>query len=310
MTEFGFIEGIKTLCNSLPSNNFEGIGDDCAILPISSDESLVFTSDMVIERIHFLREATSAYELGRKSLTVNLSDVAAMGAQPVASLLSLSIPKELTGEWIEEFMRGYTDLSRETGVALIGGDTTAAKCDLSINVTAIGRCTSRNIKRRCDAKVGDTIFVTAPLGGSGQGLNDILTGNYNSTLATLHKNPTARIEEGVWLGTRNEVHAMMDISDGIASDLRHILKASSVGATIELTQVPHTEGVDLRTALSAGEDYELLLTSSDPERVMQEYYATFSKPLYPIGTITDCNDIKWLEDGAPATTNFKGFTHY
>lgn len=312
MTEFGFIDQIKGLCSLLPTNSFEGIGDDCAVLEIGT-ESLLFTSDMLVERIHFLRDATSPYDLGRKSLAVNLSDVAAMGAKPVATLLSLSIPKELTGEWIEEFMRGYRDLSAEHGVALIGGDTTAAKVDLSINVTAIGRGATSNVKRRSDAKVGDVIFVTGELGASGAGLADILDGRFDTQNAMIHKRPSARVAEGAWLGSRVEVRAMMDISDGVASDLRHILNASSVGAAIELSQVPHSESVTLQQALSSGEDYELLFTVSEGEAelLQREYLAHFNKEIYPIGKVVEGGcDIVWLRDGVAQSSDFRGFTHY
>lgn len=310
MTEFGFIDRIKQLCQSLPTNSFEGIGDDCAVFPINSSESLLFTSDMLIERIHFLREAISPYDLGRKSLTVNLSDIAAMGGQPTATLLSLSIPKELANSWVDDFMRGYRDLSEECGVALIGGDTTASKGDLAINVTAIGRVVTSNIKRRSAAKVGDTIFVTSPLGGSGSGLDDILRGEYTSPLARLHNSPTARIKEGVWLGGRDDVHAMMDISDGIASDLRHILKASSVGAEIELTAIPCHLGAELRHALSSGEDYELLFTAHHSEQFVNDYLTQFGVTPIPVGKIVASEDITWLSNGTVQNDDFRGFTHY
>lgn len=312
MTEFGFIEQIKGLCSSLPNNFFEGIGDDCAILELG-DEALLFTADMLIERVHFLRDATSPYDLGRKSLAVNLSDIAAMGAKPVATLLSLSIPKELTGEWIEEFMRGYRDLSAEHGVALIGGDTTGSKCDLGINVTAIGRAATSAIKRRSTAQVGDIIYVSNMLGASGAGLHDILQGNYQSDNAMIHKRPTARVVEGGWLGGRKEVHSMMDISDGVASDLRHILKASGVGAQIELSSVPHADSVTLQQALCSGEDYELLFTVSrvDAEVLERDYMAHFGRQIYPIGKIVAGKaDIEWLHNGAPHNGDFLGFTHY
>ncbi len=312
MTEFGFIDHIKGLCSSLPTNSFEGIGDDCAVLELG-EEALLFTSDMLIERIHFLRDATSPYDLGRKSLAVNLSDVAAMGAQPVATLLSLSIPKELAGEWMEEFMRGYRDLSAEHGVALIGGDTTAAKIDLGINVTAIGRAAKGCVKRRSDAKLGDLIFVTGELGASGAGLADILNGCFDSENAMIHKRPTARVAEGVWLGGRVEVNAMMDISDGVASDLRHILKASCAGAEVELTQIPHSESVTLQQALSSGEDYELLFTvSAESAEVLQrDYLAHFNREIYPIGKIVEGDtNIIWLQNGDIHSGDFRGFTHY
>ena len=158
MTEFGFIDRIKDLFATLPDNGFEGIGDDCAVLPVGGGESLVFTTDMLAEGVHFLRTATSARELGRKSLAVNLSDVASMGARPIATLLSLSLPDDATGAWAEEFMQGYRELSQEFGVTLAGGDTTRSAAGITINVTAIGRAADTHIKRRSGARPGDVIF--------------------------------------------------------------------------------------------------------------------------------------------------------
>lgn len=167
MTEFGFIDRIKDLFATLPDNGFEGIGDDCAVLPVGGGESLVFTTDMLAEGVHFLRAATSSRELGRKSLAVNLSDVASMGARPVATLLSLSLPDDATGAWAEEFMQGYRELSQEFGVTLAGGDTTRSAAGITINVTAIGRAADTHIKRRSGAHPGDVIFTAGALGASG-----------------------------------------------------------------------------------------------------------------------------------------------
>ncbi len=312
MTEFGLIDAIKGLCRALPTNGYEGIGDDCAVFPIDAQRALLFTADMLVERVHFLRDATSAYDLGHKSLAVNLSDIAAMGGRPTATLLSLSIPQELMGEWIEEFMRGYRDLALQHGVALIGGDTTASKGDLSINVTAIGEVELSRIKRRSAAQVGDVIFVTNELGGSAAGLNDIFSGDFDSTFATLHKRPTPRVAEGVWLSQHEAVHAMMDISDGVASDLRHILRASEVGAELELSATPRPDGVSVEQALSGGEDYELLFSASadNAEQLAHDYAAQFGHPIKIIGKIVEGNDIAWFDNGAIVERSISGFTHY
>lgn len=158
MTEFGFIDSIKTLFAPLPDNGFEGIGDDCSVLSVGGGESLVFTADLLTEGVHFLRTATSPRELGRKSLAVNLSDVAAMGARPVATLLSIALPADAADAWAAEFMLGYRELSEEFGVTLAGGDTTRSLSGLTINVTAIGRAADAHLKRRSDARPGDVIF--------------------------------------------------------------------------------------------------------------------------------------------------------
>ena len=169
MTEFGLIDTIRDMFAAIPRNGFDGIGDDCTVFPLGSGESLVFTADLLAENIHFLRRATSARELGRKSLAVNLSDVAAMGARPIATLLSLAIPHDLPEGWIEDFMEGYRDLSAQYDVGLVGGDTTASDSGLVVNVTAIGRIADSHIKRRSDARPGDLIAVGGSLGESGAG---------------------------------------------------------------------------------------------------------------------------------------------
>ena len=139
MTEFGLIEYVAKLFGDVERQGWEAIGDDCTVLPIGGDEVLVITTDMLQENVHFLRSATSARELGRKSLAVNLSDVAAMGVKPVATLLSMALPAELTEEWAKEFLDGFHSLAKEHDVALVGGDTTSSKSGVSINVVAIGR---------------------------------------------------------------------------------------------------------------------------------------------------------------------------
>jgi thiamine-monophosphate kinase len=308
-TEFGFIGDIATMFGSLPHHGFEPIGDDCTVLPMG-DEALVMTTDMLVEDIHFLRGASSAEEVGEKSLMVNISDVAAMGAKPVATLLSIALPESAQGEWAEKFMRGYYEASKREGVALVGGDTTASKDKIAINVVAIGRAPMSNIKRRSEAKVGDAICVTGKLGISSKGLVDIMFGDLNTAAAKAHRRAQARTAEGVFLGTRTEVHAMMDISDGIASDIKHIMELSGVGAEIELSKIP--TDYDIRYATTGGEDYELLLTVAEDsfEDVARELFATTGTNLTAVGRITEGGELIWLEDGKPSELELRGFTHF
>lgn len=294
---------------TLPHSGFEPIGDDCTVLAMG-DEALVMTTDMLVEDVHFLREASTPEEVGIKSLMVNISDVAAMGAKPIATLLSIALPESAQGEWAEAFMRGYHEASAKEGVALVGGDTTASKDRIAINVVAIGRAPMSNIKRRSAAKVGDIIAVTGKLGISSKGLVDIMFGDVNTVAAKAHRIAQARTSEGVWLGTRTEVHAMMDISDGIASDIKHIMELSGVGATIELTKVP--TDYDIRYATTGGEDYELLLTvdSNRFDTLAEELERATGTRLTAIGTITDDRELRWLENGAPTNMELSGFTHF
>ena len=308
-SEFGFIGDIATMFGALPHHGFEPIGDDCTVLPMG-DDALVMTTDMLVEDVHFLREASTPEEVGIKSLMVNISDVAAMGAIPVATLLSIALPASAQGEWAERFMRGYHEVSAKEGVALVGGDTTAAKDKISINVVAIGRAPMANIKRRSQAQVGDVICVTGKLGISSKGLVDIMFGDINTTAAKAHRIAQARTAEGAWLGTRSEVHAMMDISDGIASDIKHIMELSSVGAEIDIEKIP--TDYDIRFATTGGEDYELLLTvdSAAFDTIAEELFKATGTTLTKIGTITEGDSLTWLDNGTPTELELKGFTHF
>ena len=308
-SEFGFIGDIATLFSTLPHSGFEPIGDDCTVLPMG-DDALVMTTDMLVEDIHFLRGASSPEEVGEKSLMVNISDVAAMGATPIATLLSIALPESAQGEWAERFMRGYYEASAREGVALVGGDTTASRDKISINVVAIGRAPMANVKRRSAAKIGDVIAVTGKLGISSKGLVDIMFGDLNTEAAKAHRRGQARTAEGAWLGARTEVHAMMDISDGIGSDIKHIMEQSKVGATINLEQVP--TDYDIRYATTGGEDYELLLTI-EPESfnaIAQALYDATGTTLTAIGTITDTETLTWLDNGVPSDIEIRGFEHF
>lgn len=311
MHEFELIAAIRRRCCDLPANGFEGIGDDCAVLPLAGGEALVFTCDALGEGVHFLRAATPPEELGAKALAVNLSDVASMGVRPVATLLALSLPDGLEAGWAERFIDGYTALAERCGVALIGGDTTRSLDGIALSITAIGRGPQSQLKRRRDARPGDTIFVSDRLGASGAGLRDILDGRIDTPLAAIHRNPLPEIKAGEWLGKRSEVHAMMDLSDGIASDLRHILEASEVGAEVEVEAVPVAEGATLRDALCGGEDYKLLFTADGAaaEGLARDFEAAFGRPLYPIGRIT-ASGLVWLRNGQPTDETWQGFRHF
>ena len=313
MSEFGLIEHIARLFADVDHRGWEAIGDDCTVLPIGGDEALVITTDMLVEGVHFLREATTAEELGRKSLAVNLSDVAAMGVPAVATLLSVALPANAGEEWAKEFISGYHSLSKEQGVALVGGDTTASEDKIVINVVAVGRGPLSNVKRRSAAKAGDAIYVGEQLGASALGLRDILSGKVDTPNAELHRQPMAQSQEGAWLGGRAEVHAMMDLSDGLASDLCHILRASHCAAEIFVENIPAVEG-DVESAVCGGEDYKLLFTVADDmvEDFERDFEAQFGYRPYRIGRITESvkPEIIWLNMGERIAPQWRGFTHF
>ncbi|WP_406043007.1 thiamine-phosphate kinase, partial [Succinimonas sp.] len=229
--EFGFIDFIRS--NFPDPEGTTGIGDDCAVMP-SGEGELLFSTDLLMEGVHFLRNESSPEDVGWKAAAVNLSDIAAMGGTPVATFLSIALPKDAQGEWADRFIEGYTDISRQFDVPLLGGDTTSSLRDIAVNVGVLGRCPSGRRLMRNGAKVGETIYVTGPLGDSAGGLQAILKGIERTEVVTRlierHKRPVPRIEAGRILMESGKAGAMMDISDGIGSDLRHIMKASGVGA--------------------------------------------------------------------------------
>ena len=313
--EFGLIDFISTHFHA--PKGMVGIGDDCAIIPDFGEDTLVST-DMLLEGIHFLRDKATPEDIGWKAAAVNLSDIAAMGGIPVATFLSMALPKDAQGEWAERFISGYAEISKKFSVPLLGGDTTSSLRDIAINVGIKGRCDHGKALGRSGAKVGHTIFVTGTLGDSGAGLKALMTNIHRTEavdyLIRRHLRPEPRISEGQKLLNTGLVGAMMDISDGIASDLRHILRASGVGAQVELNSLPlspelvevcRTQRWRARTlAASAGEDYELLFTAP------AEIASKLDFPIYPIGTITSSGSIEWLRGGKPSKFKVKGYVHF
>ncbi len=326
--EFGFIRMVGERFKDLVPSGVKGIGDDCAVIPLGGGRSLLVTADMLVGGSHFLMDDITPYQLGWKSLAVNLSDIAAMGGRPVGTFLSIALRKETDLEWVGRFLDGYRDLSETHGVPLLGGDTTEATGEVTINVTVVGMCDDNRVKLRSGAQPGDRVAVTGTLGDSAAGLKLILDrsplrGKYEK-LVSAHYLPVPRVSEGEWLAGQAGVAAMMDISDGVASDLRHMLERSGGSAAIETTRLPLSSqtmamaaetGMDLvQTALAGGEDYELLLTlrPEAAEEIARRFEARFGLPLTIIGEIVPGGgDIRYLEKGNPIDSQrLKGFSHF
>ena len=313
--EFGFIDYINAVF-PVPEGTV-GIGDDCAVLPAGEGELLIST-DLLMEGVHFLRSESSPEDVGWKAAAVNLSDIAAMGGKPVATFLSIALPKDAQGEWAERFIEGYRQISSQYDVPLLGGDTTSSLRDIAVNVGILGRCQSGKRLMRSGAKVGETIYVTGPLGDSAAGLQAILKGIRRSeevkTLIERHKRPLPRVDAGVILIQSGKVGAMMDISDGIASDMRHIMKASKVGAVIALDRLPLSselisvcaeQGWDRYwLSTSGGEDFELLFTG--PDGLENE----LDIKVYPVGKIVDGNELIWTVEGSAVDYDYMGYKHF
>jgi len=257
--------------------NLKAVGDDCAVLPMTATHDLVLTSDPLIENIHFTAEATPE-QIGHKAVCRVLSDFAAMGAEPQYLLVNVVAPPEQKFQTLEKIYAKFEVLWKTYGAEVVGGDLAQGPV-LELHVFGVGRVPKGTALLRSGAKPGDQIYVTGSLGSAQK--------------SGKHLTFTPRLEEGMWLRESGFVTSMMDISDGLATDLRHILKASMVGAELFSENVPMVGS--LEEALYDGEDFELLFTSSE----------TFDYPV--IGKITDCPQ-ELLLDGIPITD--KAFEHF
>ncbi|OOH85460.1 thiamine-phosphate kinase [Pasteurellaceae bacterium 15-036681] len=296
MGEFDLIKQYFTRSNLDRADVVLAVGDDCAVTTIESHQQLVITTDTLVCGTHFLADI-DPYDLGYKSVAVNLSDVASMGAKPTWVSLALTLPS-VNEIWLTEFSRGLFEILDRYNVSLIGGDTT--KGHLSITLTAQGILNKDSGLFRHKAKEGDFIFVSGTLGDSAAGLalllnrpqNDYSVSQHN--LLQRHLRPTPRVELGqALIGYSN---CAIDISDGLLADLGHILKRSQVGATIELDKLPLSqnliENYSLEQAetfaLSGGEDYELCFTAAKEQReAMERALAKQGIAVICIGQVTE-----------------------
>ncbi len=265
--EFDLIDRIRTRVRER-NDVVLGIGDDAALLQVPSGMQLVVTADTLNVGVHF-PEATAPADIGWKSLAVNLSDLAAMGATPAWCTLSLSLP-EADGSWVDAFLDGFLELADQHALALVGGDTTRGP--LSISVTAMGLLETGSALRRDGARVGDDVWVTGTLGDAAAALEAVLAGREPS--AFLRKRldrPVPRIAAGQRLSSL--AHSCIDLSDGLLADLAHVCERSGVGAEIYLADLPVSDALAaldpaqrMRWQTSGGDDYELCFSASPRNR--------------------------------------------
>lgn len=308
VTEFDLIKRYFTKPLTNTAVNRLGIGDDCALMRVPEGYELAITTDTMVEGVHFFAD-TDPQQLGYKLLAVNLSDLAAMGANPVALTLALTLPA-VNEQWLAAFSQGLVELARQFSVDIIGGDTTLGP--LTLTLQAMGLVPQGKALNRSAAKVGDLIFVTGTLGDAGLGLK--IKQGYacafpKQALHHFHR-PQPKITEG--LAIRNYANACIDLSDGIASDLKHILQCSGVGAQLDWSAVPRSKQVDdyiMATGdwmmpLSAGDDYQLCFT------IMPNGVNLIDIECTQIGVIETKPGLRILRSGIINELEAKGFEHF
>jgi thiamine-monophosphate kinase len=253
-----------------------GIGDDAAVLRLPAGHQALVTTDFSLEGIHFRREWHPAESVGHRSLARGLSDIAAMGGHPIAAFLSLALPRNLPQNWVEGFLRGLLRLAGRFGVKLAGGDTAESPAGILADIAVLGSVPKGKAILRSGARPGDRIYVTGELGASAAALRR-MSGEPKPRLDVRdfprHFFPEPRLEPGRILQERGLASAMIDISDGLSTDLGHLCAESGVGAEVQEETIPvasvgrPARAVDLGTALHGGEDYELLFTVPPRKRV-------------------------------------------
>jgi thiamine-monophosphate kinase len=275
--EFGVIELFRKSAGKVRPWVESGIGDDCAVLRISKKMRLLVTTDMLLDRVHFLREKMVPKQLGYKSMAANISDIAAMGGEPRAAFLAVGLSPEIDKKTVLGLRDGLMDCAREYGVDLLGGDTVASKKGLVLCLTVLGVAPANQVVYRHGAKPGDLVMLGGVVGNSAAGFYVLMNRHRlgdrgSSRLLGSHCTPRPQVALGRLLARQRWAHAMIDVSDGLLQDLNHICESSGVGAKIDADVLPvskearklaHDEGRDVRDwALSGGEDYVLLFSVS------------------------------------------------
>ncbi len=317
-SEFEFLANIRK------KYNLTKTGDDCAVMPKDAKTDLVITTDLLVEDIDFRLDWTRPDFLGHKALAVSLSDVAAMGAKPVWAMLSIGIPENIwKTDFVEKFYQGYMTFAKKFNIELIGGDVSKTPDKIVIDSIAAGEVKKGKAVLRSGAKAGDLIYVTGNLGGASAGLKLLENGiRYDESAKIWQKDllqkqlqPLSKIWFQDFQNLHKIANSMIDLSDGLSSDLFHICKESKVGAKIFADQIPlhknlrsvaKTSAEKLIYALNGGEDFELLFTA-DPKKISNKIF----RHLHQIGEVTE--NVGKIELITGINSEFlepKGFTHF
>jgi thiamine-monophosphate kinase len=289
-----------------------GIGDDCAVLRVPPGHELLVTTDFTIEKVHFRRDWHRPDAVGRRCLARGLSDIAAMGGEPRAAFLSLALSSDVPQKWVDRFFTGLLGLANEFKVPLAGGDTAESPAGIQADIVVVGSVPQGKAVLRSGARPGDQIYVTGELGGAAAAIAQLAAGRPMGRESGAQFRPRPRLAVGEWLRRHRVPSAMIDVSDGLSTDLDHICQESHVGAEIEEGAIPLARAgaknneVAPELALHGGEDYELLFTSSKkvPARVA-------GVRVTPIGKITMASGMRLLDaEGRARKLEARGWEHF
>lgn len=318
IAEQDFIRRLRSrVGHSTAPSLVKGVGDDCAVLRVPAGHDALITTDFSIEGVHFRRDWHRAQVVGRRCLTRGFSDIAAMGGSPIAAFLSLALPRHLPQPWADKFLEGLLELAEDFGVVLAGGDTAQSPSGIVADIAVLGSVPHGCAITRAGAHPGDSLYVTGALGGSAAAIAALMSNSAAKVRAAdypAHFRPTPRLAAGRRLRELELASAMIDISDGLSTDLAHICEESGVGAEIRSDAIPRaTAGrpagpISLDQALHGGDDYELLFSSPSSNRVPRRILGV---PITRIGEITRKRELVVRnENGAATKLAPQGWEHF
>jgi thiamine-monophosphate kinase len=293
----------------------QSIGDDCAVLSTLPGTETLVTTDFSLEGVHFRREWHPADSIGHRCLTRGLSDIAAMGGEPFAAFLSLALPADLPQRWVDQFFDGLLNTAKQAGVTLAGGDVAQSPAGVFADITVVGSVPEGKAIRRDTAQPGDRIFVSGELGAPCALLEQMYASperRFRASSYPAHFYPQAQLALARFLREKQIPSAMIDISDGLSTDLAHLCRASSAGALLQENAIPiaslNRHEVELRHALHGGDEYQLLFTVPPGRRLPAKYKEI---PLSLIGYIVEGDEISIEhENGYITELEPQGWQHF
>lgn len=309
ISEFTLIQSITDTIRTTHGRILCGIGDDCAVLEKDAKTVSLITTDVLVESVHFNLKYFSFIDLGKKALSVNLSDIAAMAGSPVAAFVTLGIPQHVTESNIADLYTGFSHVAGEFGVAIAGGDLSASPGPFFVSITVLGEAAKNAYKLRSAAVVGDGIYVSGNLGSAAVGLAFCeKRRKVENCFIQAFKNPRPRLYLAKILADFPEVHAVIDLSDGLVQDLSHMMRASGVAAKLDLPAIPTEPNFvatcqklkldPIETLLSGGEDYQLCFTMADV--VFADLKKRLTERKIKVTRIGDVIDVRRGEVSSPA----------